>query len=182
MNPMEQLRAEHEGILTMLKILEKISEQMASGKKANLDHLEKIMEFLSVFADKCHHGKEEDILFPALEKAGIPREDGPIGVMLHDHEQGRADIRVMRQALEDMRDGRDGGKDFIEAARDYIDLLRSHILKENDVLFMIAERSLSGEQQKAVFDAFETLEREKIGFGRHESFHLLMDELGRIYL
>ena len=73
MNATDQLRAEHEGILTMLQILERISEQMNSGKQADTAHLGKIVEFLQVFADKCHHGKEEDILFPALEKVGIPR-------------------------------------------------------------------------------------------------------------
>jgi hemerythrin-like domain-containing protein len=35
------------------------------------------MEFLTVFVDKCHHGKEEEFLFPALEAAGIAREGGP---------------------------------------------------------------------------------------------------------
>ena len=182
MNATKQLRAEHEGILTMLEILEKISGQMASGKAANLDHLEKIIEFLSVFADQCHHGKEENILFPALEKMGIPREGGPIGVMLNEHDQGREHIRAMRKALGELKEGRDGAEDFVRAAKGYIELLRNHILKENDVLFVMAEESLSGEEQKRLSDAFETMEREKIGVGRHEAFHRLMDELTGIYL
>jgi hemerythrin-like domain-containing protein len=166
----------------MLEILEKISGRMASGKSANLDHLEKIIEFLSVFADQCHHGKEEDILFPALEKVGIPREGGPIGVMLNEHDHGREHIRAMRRALGELKEGRNGAADFVRAAKGYVELLRNHILKENDVLFIMAEESLSGEEQKRLFDAFETMEREKIGVGRHEAFHRLMDELTGIYL
>lgn len=182
MNATDQLRAEHEGITTMLDILERISGQMASGKPANLDHLDQIVEFLSVFADQCHHGKEEDILFPALEKAGIPREGGPIGVMLSDHEQGRGYIRAMWKALENLKAGRDGAEEFVQAARGYIELLRNHILKENNVLFVMAEKNLTSEEQTRLLEAFETMEQEKIGVGRHEAFHRLMDELSSVYL
>ena len=182
MNATEQLRAEHEGILTMLEILEKISRQMTAGKAANLDHLEKIIEFLSVFADQCHHGKEEGILFPALERKGFAREGGPIGVMLSEHDHGRQHIRSMRKALGELKEGLNAAEDFVRAATGYIELLRGHILKENNVLFIMAEQGLSGEEQDQLFDAFETMEREKIGVGRHEAFHRLMDELTGIYL
>lgn len=182
MNATEQLRAEHDGITIMLDILERICEQMASGRPANLDHLDRIIEFLSVFADKCHHGKEEDILFPALEKSGIPKEGGPIGVMLSEHDRGREEIRSMRKALEELRGGRDANKDFIRAATGYVGLLRNHIAKENNVLFVMAERNLSGFDQARLFEAFETMERDKIGEGRHEAFHFLLDELKGLYL
>lgn len=65
------------------------------------EELEGIMEFLMVFVDKCHHGKEEDFLFPALEAAGVARDGGPIGVMLHEHERGRRHIADMKNALGD---------------------------------------------------------------------------------
>ncbi len=182
MKATDQLRAEHDGILTMLQILERITEQMGSGKEANLDHLDQIVEFLQVFADKCHHGKEEDFLFPALEKVGIPRQGGPIGVMLSDHDQGRKYIRAMREALEELKKGRDGKDAFAGAARGYIELLRSHIMKENDVLFVMGDRNLPEEQQSRLLEDFETLEKEKIGVGKHEAFHRLMDELGSVYL
>jgi hemerythrin-like domain-containing protein len=182
MNATEQLRAEHEGILTMLQVLERISKQMSSGKPANLGHLEQIVEFLQVFADKCHHGKEEDILFPALEKAGIPREGGPIGVMLSDHSRGRNYIRAMREALEELKKAEGGTDEFVRAAGGYIELLRGHIEKENNVLFVMGERNLSKEEQTRLFDQFEKMEQEKIGAGKHEAFHKMMDELSGVYL
>ncbi|MDR3553766.1 MAG: hemerythrin domain-containing protein [Syntrophobacteraceae bacterium] len=182
MNVTEQLRAEHEGILTMLQVLERISQQMSSGKPANLGHLEQIIEFLQVFADKCHHGKEEDILFPALEKAGIPREGGPIGVMLSDHSRGRNYIRAMREALEELKKTEGGTDEFVRAARGYIELLRGHIEKENNVLFVMGERNLSQEEQTRLFDQFEKMEQEKIGTGKHEAFHKMIDELSGVYL
>ena len=182
MNATDQLRAEHEGILTMLEILERVCEQINSGKRANLDHLDQIVEFLQVFADQCHHGKEEDILFPALEKVGIPKEGGPIGVMLSDHDQGRKYIRAMREALESLKKGQEGTEGFVGGAKGYIELLRGHIMKENNVLFVMAEKNLSKEEQTRLFDTFEIMEREKIGVGKHETFHRLLDELSRVYL
>ncbi|MHC1743231.1 MAG: hemerythrin domain-containing protein [Syntrophobacteraceae bacterium] len=182
MNATDQLRAEHDGILTILEVLEKIALEMTSGAAPNVNHLEKILEFLSVFADQCHHGKEEDILFPALELKGIPREGGPIGVMLREHDHGREHIRAMREALEKMKMGQDATEPFVQAATDYTHLLRSHILKENNALFVMAEKKLSDEEQARLCEAFETMEREKIGVGRHEAFHQLMDELAGVYL
>ena len=75
----------------MLKILDKVCARLESKEKVDPEHLEPIVEFFRVFADKCHHGKEEDLLFPEMEKAGVPKEMGPIGVMLAEHQQGRGD-------------------------------------------------------------------------------------------
>jgi hemerythrin-like domain-containing protein len=74
MTPTEQLKEEHEGIQLMLRILDKVCQRLASGVRVDTGHLEKILEFIKVFADKCHHGKEEDLLFPEMGKAGIPKE------------------------------------------------------------------------------------------------------------
>jgi len=100
MTPAEQLKEEHQGILLMLRILEKVAAKLEAEEKVERNHLERIVEFFRVFADKCHHGKEEDLLFPAMEKAGVPKEGGPIGVMLAEHQQGRGHIRGMAEALE----------------------------------------------------------------------------------
>ena len=95
MTPAEQLKEEHQGILLMLRILEKVAAKLGAKGKLDLKHLERIVEFFRVFVDKCHHGKEEDLLFPEMEKAGVPKEQGPIGVMLAEHQQGRGYIRGM---------------------------------------------------------------------------------------
>lgn len=61
---------------------------MADEKRVPVEPLEQLLNFFRVFADLCHHGKEEQYLFPALEAAGIPRESGPAGVMLAEHAEG----------------------------------------------------------------------------------------------
>lgn len=82
MKPTEQLKEEHKAIKLMLKVLEAMCRRLENKENIPKEHFEKVLEFIKVFADKCHHGKEEDLLFPAMEKAGIPREGGPLNVML----------------------------------------------------------------------------------------------------
>ena len=183
MTPTGQLQEEHQGITLMLKILEKVCAKMEAREKVDPDHLERIVEFFRVFADKCHHGKEEDLLFPEMEKAGIPRERGPIGVMLAEHTQGRAYVRGMGEAANRYKQGElRSGAEFVENARNYIALLTQHIQKENNILFPMGDRVLAKEKQEELVEDFENLEREKIGIGTHEEFHKLLYHLQEVYL
>lgn len=183
MTPTEQLKEEHQGIQLMLKVLEKICQKLESGERVDAGHLEKILDFIRVFADRCHHGKEEDLLFPEMEKSGVPKERGPIGVMLLEHGKGRNYVKGMTEALAGYEGNEAGAAPrFAENARSYIDLLNQHIEKENNILFPWGERVLSEEQKKGLLEDFEKLERERIGAGKHEEFHQLLHHLKDIYL
>ena len=69
----DTLKSEHRIIEKVLDALE-----LAAAREAPPGFYARAIDFLSAFADKCHHGKEEDRLFPCLERCGIPREGGPI--------------------------------------------------------------------------------------------------------
>lgn len=183
MTPTDQLKEEHEGILLMLKILGEVCSRLAARQKVDPNHPGRIVEFFRVFADKCHHGKEEGLLFPEMEKAGVPKERGPIGVMLAEHDQGRGYVRAMGEAAVRLKKGDPGGaEEFVENARNYITLLAQHIEKENSILFPMGEKVIPQEKQQALVKAFERLEREQIGEGTHEEFHQLLHQLKEIYL
>lgn len=173
----DELKAEHQGILVMLRVLEQLAVRAQSGQEMDAGDAAKVIEFFKVFADKCHHGKEEQLLFPALEQAGVPRQGGPVGVMLHEHDLGRGFIKEMGDALTagDM-------PAFAHAARDYIALLSDHIKKEDTILFKMADQVLSPEKQKELRQGFDDLERDHMGAGVHEAFHAMMDQLGAKYL
>src|SRR3989304_91377 len=104
----EILRKEHDAILRMLEVTEQVAEQLARGEQVAPQTLNGLLEFFRLFADQCHHGKEEDLLFPKLQQKGMPREAGPIGVMLLEHDQGRAFVRQMAQAAEEYAKGNPG--------------------------------------------------------------------------
>jgi hemerythrin-like domain-containing protein len=183
MKPTEQLKAEHEGVKLMLEILNVVCEKLKSGQELNQEHFAKMLEFLKVFVDKCHHGKEEDLLFPALEEAGIQKEGGPIGVMLMEHNQGRGYVKGMSEAFDKFKKGdRNASAKIVENGESYIALLTQHIYKENNVLFFMADKVLSKTIQDNLEEEFEKLEVERIGLGKHEEFHKLLHRLKEIYL
>ncbi|OQA76890.1 MAG: iron-sulfur cluster repair di-iron protein [bacterium ADurb.Bin243] len=183
MKATEVLMEEHEAVLYVLAILEKICGEIESGRLFDHRHLGGIIDFLKTFVDKCHHGKEEDSLFPELEKAGIRRENGPIGVMLLEHTAGRGYIKQLSEAFEKYLKGEAGySAVIVDAARKYIELLIPHIEKENKVLYKMADNNLSAAIDEKLLIDFEKIETEKIGAGKHEEFHKMIEELGRIYM
>jgi hemerythrin-like domain-containing protein len=173
-----QLRNDHDAILQMLDAIEEQASTIASGTAPKPETLSGVVEFIRVFADRCHHGKEEDLLFPLLESKGMPRGGGPIAVMLMEHDQGRAFVAEMAKFAQDYAAGNAGsGSRWAEAARGYAALLRAHIAKENNILFMMAERILSESEQADLAEQFEEVERVKIGEGTHEKLHALLQQL-----
>ena len=174
----EILRHDHDAILKMLDVTEEVAGRLNRGEGVRPDILGNLLEFFRLFADKCHHGKEEDLLFPLLETKGIPVGGGPIGVMLSEHEQGRSLIKEMREAGEAYQANVEGaGRRWAQAARSYASLLRAHIHKENNILFVMAERVLSPAEQTRLVEGFEKLEVEKMGVGTHERLHVMMKEM-----
>jgi hemerythrin-like domain-containing protein len=178
MNATEILSGEHRIIEQVLDCLEKIAENCASEGRLDKASAEQALDFFRNFADRCHHGKEETHLFPAMEAKGFPRQAGPTGVMLHEHEQGRALVRGMAAAIDGAAAGeREAVERFIADARGYVDLLREHIGKEDHCLFAMANQALAEDDQRRLLAAFEHVEREHMGLGTHEKFLTLADAL-----
>jgi hemerythrin-like domain-containing protein len=175
----QDLMNEHKAVLIMLGVIEKICEILKASQEADLQDIADIFDFLRIFVDKCHHGKEEGFLFPALEQAGIPNQNGPIGVMLAEHKMGRELVKQMLYSVTKNTIKKD---EFIASAYSYVRLLRNHIEKENSVLFPMGDSRLSEPKQKELLNAFERLEDEVIGKGKHEEFHTLLKHLENKYL
>jgi hemerythrin-like domain-containing protein len=144
--------------------------------------LKQIVRFIQGFADKCHHAKEEDLLFPAMEEAGVPRQGGPIGVMLAEHTEGREHVRRMKEAAERYAAGDlKAGSEFAGHARQYAALLSQHIHKEDNILYPIADARLSARAQVRLEKDFEKVEEEVVGAGKHEEYHRLLEKLEKTY-
>jgi hemerythrin-like domain-containing protein len=167
----QDLRNEHESILRVLTIVDKMLANTTRDQAEILRFGGELIYFLKTFADKCHHGKEENYLFEEMVRRGVPKEGGPIGVMLAEHKQGREYIALMSAAV----DSKDLAK-FTEAAEMYRDLLRPHIEKENTVLFVMADRLLGDVAQEDLFEKFEEHEESVIGHGVHEELHAMIHQ------
>jgi hemerythrin-like domain-containing protein len=178
MSATDLLRKEHDAILKMLDATQAVGQKLIHGEKVAPDTLNGILEFFRLFADCCHHGKEEDLLFPLLEKKGIPRSGGPIGVMLSEHDRGRKLVHEMDLASTEYPDSSGvSARRWAQAASEYAHLLREHINKENTVLFPMAESLLTREEQEHLAREFERIEIERMGVGTHERLHAGMKKL-----
>lgn len=166
----QDLRKEHEAILYVLQILDMMMEFDSRDPESIFRYYGEVVYFLKIFADKCHHGKEENYLFMELINKGISNEGGPIGVMMQEHAQGREYIAQMSRSFDEKNI-----KEFNKAAVLYRDLLRQHIEKENDVLFMMADRVMNEQEQDLLFEQFEQHEENVIGQGIHEKLHAMID-------
>jgi len=165
-SPMEVLKNEHRVIERVLDATEK---QLSRPVDANF--YRDAIDFLRNFADGCHHAKEEKELFPVLESAGIPREGGPIGCMLDEHEMGRALIRKIESSIDaaSMGDAK-ATSSLRNAAMAYIRLLRQHIFKEDNVLFVMADKALGPEEQELMRGAFDRADRSNSCSSKHEHY------------
>ena len=134
MKATEELTNEHGAVFAGLKILDKVTAAITEKKEQAPRDLEQLLDFFKWFVDRCHHGKEEDVLFPELERRGVQRDGGLIGDLLAEHEMGREHVRAMAEGLERFRRGDDAAAAEAAAAisgraRAYDEMLRVHIAK-----------------------------------------------------
>jgi hemerythrin-like domain-containing protein len=179
----EQLKEEHQSILLMLKVMEAVCKKLEAGEDVNKDDLNNMVMFIKEFADKSHHLKEEDLLFPAMEETGIPREGGPIGVMLAEHTTGRKYVKGLSMGIEEYAEGNtNAANQIIENARNYSSLLTNHIYKEDNILYPMAEMHISKEKQDELLKEFETVDTEKIGLDKQKELTDILHNLINSYL
>lgn len=183
MHPTETLSTEHKAVLVALQILQKAGQSLAAGNKSAADDLDQLLDFFRGFVDHCHHGKEELILFPELVRLGVPKEGGPVGVMLSEHEMGREHVRKLQALLEAFRGGVVGAaKDVPAVAASYRGLLETHIQKEDNVLFPMATRLVDEARAEEMVGEFDRIELEHVGEGKHEAYHQMLHALRDRYL
>jgi hemerythrin-like domain-containing protein len=183
MKATELLIQEHELIKQCLKIINIVCDKLQSGERVDSTHLEQIVAFIRNFADKSHHGKEEDILFDEMCKIGFSKEAGPISVMLSEHGMGRELVKEVSDAVERYKEGdKNAASAIVGNARKYSALLDQHIDKENNILYPMADARLSQDQQKNMLEEFDKFEQGKMDPGKHDELYKILKDLSAIYL
>jgi hemerythrin-like domain-containing protein len=176
--PTDILMKEHRIIEQVLNCLEKILERCTTEKKLDTKSARQAIVFFRIFADRCHHGKEEAQLFPMMQANGFSGACSPVVVMLREHELGRLYIQGMDAAIEPAAAGDpESLKWFIQHGLSYLKLLREHIRKEDICLFPAADHRLTEKDQEQLLAAFERVEAEEIGQGTHEASLRIANEL-----
>ena len=180
--PSDVLRSEHRVITRVLEVLRHLVERSERGERLKVSALKRCVTFFRLYADACHHAKEEDLFFPVLEARGIPREDGPIGVMLHEHQIGRRLVGEMDEALEAVEGGdMDAKHRFHAAAYEYYELLNQHIAKEDLQLFVMGDRVMTAEDQSTLCGKFCQTSCQAFGGKNRKELERMADDLESRY-
>jgi hemerythrin-like domain-containing protein len=167
-DPVHMLTHEHEVITKVVAGLDRIARDLDKGGKADPDTLRAIVRFMREFADRCHHAKEEDLLFPAMEKKGVPAHGCPLDGLRGEHAQGRSLVTALADAVEKYAAG-DGtaAHDIVAVAAKIAALYTNHIWKENEMVFPLVQRLFSQSERDELFERFERAEAE-IGANHEE--------------
>lgn len=169
MRPTEILMDEHRVIERVLDALIDIATEAQRQQRLDAQAAGDALEFFRIFADTVHHGKEEAHLFPAMEAKGFPRQGGPTGVMMMEHDEGRGHVRAMAEVISAAAQGDPQAlQRFRDHAFHFAQLLRAHIQKEDQCLFSMADESFNAEEQRRLTEAFERAESVEIEAGLRE--------------
>lgn len=177
MRPTETLMHEHQIILMVLDAAEREARWIKETGEVQAERVEQMVDFFRNFADRCHHAKEEKLLFVKMQERGMPTEAGPIGVMLYEHDLGRGYVRAVAEALPRAASDSAARQTILDNLTRYVQLLRDHIYKEDHILYPMADQLLLPDDQRALEESFERVEREEIGEGVHERYHRIAYEL-----
>ena len=178
MTPTEILKGEHRLIEQVLDCLEDAAGRLEDGEGVSPEFFLEAAEFVAGFADRCHHAKEEDVLFIAMTVKDMSQDFGPVAVMLHEHDEGRRFTAGFRSAAEQLQKGdSDAATDVVRNVFDYVNLLREHIMKEDNVLFPMAEQIIPAESMLQVSRDFDRIVAEDEQSGRLAKYHSLAKSL-----
>ena len=167
---------------TIIQEVMDLMERITSVKDPDVEHLEFVVTFIREFADGFHHAKEEGLLFPKLVDKGIPKEFGPIGMMLREHEEGRNFVKGMADNVELYKSGnKEAIKAVYQNMTGYVRLLRDHISKENNVLFRMADQVLSEDEQSILLNQFALAQSVNIGQDKIDKYLPHVKELSAVY-
>lgn len=175
---------EHENIKRMLEVIRKVSYEIMTLGTFDIEDMTKIIDFVRVYADEHHHGKEEDILFETMNRE-IKKlaESGAITGMYIEHDLGRLYMNNLEKALGRFKAGEDEARlDIIANAISYGDLLDRHIQKENTAMYKFAESMLDNHSKTYVEDECNKVEEEAKQEGLQDKYILILKELEKKYM
>lgn len=178
MQATEILSSEHRVIERVIAALDAAADRLESGAAVRPGFFVDATRFIRNFADGYHHGKEEEVLFATMARNGMSTDDGPIGMMLFEHDRARELTSGLGKAAERWAGGdRDVADTLADYARAYGELLTQHIYKEDNILFPMAAQAILPQEQDEVLHEFERIEREQAAKGSKASYLDLADSL-----
>jgi hemerythrin-like domain-containing protein len=178
MKPTDLLREDHRSINSMLEILETFCKELESGATVEPEDLDTILAFIRSFVAP-HHMLVENLVFTAVEEAGVSKEGGAMLVMMTERNSLREHRRNLYDAVAEYRKaGRNGADKLVESARSYVSILRHEMEIEEQDIYPRLDTHQSMEQQRELFAKLERLETHE----KYDALERLLEMKGRLPL
>ncbi|WP_160679636.1 hemerythrin domain-containing protein [Clostridium sp. C8-1-8] len=184
MNSIELMMEEHKNIRRMLKVVRKFCFELLKGKDVSYDDLYSMIDFIRNYADKHHHGKEEQLLFNRMQEELNEAIKKTIQYgMLVEHDEGRFFINSLVEAIKKVQDGNEESKlDVIANAIAYTNLLDRHIDKEDKIVYKFAKNNLSSDSKVDIDEKCEQFEVEAKSQGIQDKYINMLERLEKLYI
>ena len=166
---------EHRLIERMISRIEETLSHIESTQTVDPFFIDIAVDFIKMYADRTHHGKEEDILFRDLDKRSLSDRDQQImNELIQDHVFGRKVNKALVEANQRYRDGESSAlNDIADKLRTLVEFYPQHIKKEDDVFFPASRTYFTEEEDQAMLEEFWEFDRKMI----HEKYKAVVEEL-----
>jgi hemerythrin-like domain-containing protein len=143
---------EHRLIERMIDLMERALRKAEREKRIDARFVDAAAHFIRAYADQCHHGKEEDILFREIEKKSISEGHKKImDELIEEHKRGRETTARLVEANERYKKGdKVALSDLIECIESLVDFYPGHIEKEDNHFFIPVMGYFSGDEKEAM--------------------------------
>jgi hemerythrin-like domain-containing protein len=174
MIPAGPLMIEHRLIERMIGLLEKELKSIKAKEKVNLSLIDSAIDFIKNYADRCHHGKEEDILFSELEKKNLPDVyKNMIKELVEDHKYGRKLTGELLEAKNRYSSGFTSSIfDIIDIIGKLVDFYPKHIEKEDKHFFLPMMDYFTRKEQDEMLNEFWEFDKKLI----HEEYSKIVEK------
>ena len=169
------LMMEHRLIEKMLAVIQGALERTAQTQSIDPYFVDTVVDFIQVYADRTHHGKEEDVLFKNLRMKGLSHDDAQLmNELIEEHVFGRQTTKALVDANARYRKG-DGAAlaEVTARLKTLVDLYPKHINKEDKTFFPAAQTYLSEEEDQAMIAEFWEFDNKMI----HEKYKAVVKGL-----
>lgn len=167
---------EHRLIEQMLNVIQNALKRVEKTQSIDPYFVDTAVDFIRVYADRTHHGKEEDILFRDLRKKHLSSEDQRLmDELIEDHVIARNTTKALVEANMRYRNGNGAALGEVTALlKTLIDFYPIHIKKEDEVFFPASRAYFSEEEDQAMLAEFWDFDRKMI----HEKYKAMVKTFG----
>jgi hemerythrin-like domain-containing protein len=178
MLPIDALMQEHRIIERMIPSFKKELARMEESKDVNVKFIETAVDFIRTYADHCHHGKEEGILFRELRKKPLSNEHVVItNQLIEEHAYSRKSTSNLAEANTSYINGNaESWKDVSKFLKELIEFYPKHIEKEDMKFFYPSMEYFSPQEREAMLTEFWDFDKKLI----HEKYERVVSELEKI--